>query len=67
MKALGFILLGLFGLAYVVAIIAGMIAIFPFGLIGLLGLGGVGCLLVHIFSERARNKEDDYYDKNVKQ
>jgi hypothetical protein len=67
MKTLGFILLGLCGLAYVTALIVGMIALFPFGLVGLLALGGVGCLLIHIIAERVRNKEDDYYDKNVKQ
>lgn len=67
MKAIGFTLLGIIAAIWVIAMIAGMVAAFPYGLIGLLGFGGVGCLLIHVIAERMKNKEDDYYDKNIKQ
>lgn len=42
------------------------IALFPFGLVVLVVLGAVGYLFWRVISERLSNKEDDYYEKNVK-
>lgn len=67
MKTLGFTLLGIVAAIYIVAMIIGMIAAFPFGIIGLIAIAGVGSLFIHVLAERLNNKEDDYYDKNVKQ
>ena len=50
---------------YLLAIFAGVIAAFPYGLLVLLGLLGVGVLLIKVIKERLANKEDDYYSKNV--
>lgn len=50
---------------YVAAMLVGIIAAFPFGLIALFGLIGVGVLLVKVVKERLANREDDYYSKNV--
>lgn len=58
------ILLGLAAL-WLVAMIVGMIAAFPFGILGLLGLLAVGLLLIKVLRERLANRDDDYYSKNV--
>lgn len=42
------------------------IALFPFGLVVLVVLGAVGYLFWRVIRERLSNKEDDYYEKNVK-
>lgn len=42
------------------------IALFPYGLVVLVVLGAVGYLFWRVISERLSNKEDDYYEKNVK-
>lgn len=58
------ILLGLAAL-WLIAMIAGMVAAFPFGILGLLGLTALGLLLIKVVRERMANTDDDYYSKNV--
>lgn len=58
-------LLGSVAVLYVIAMIAGMFAIFPFGIIGLVVITGIGLLLIKVIKERLNNKEDDYYSKKV--
>lgn len=58
-------LLGSVAVLYVIAMIVGMFAIFPFGIIGLVVITGVGLLLIKVIKERLNNKEDDYYSKKV--
>lgn len=67
MKTIGYTLLGIVAAIWLIAMVAGMVAAFPFGIVGLLAFAGIGCLLIQVLSERFKNKEDDYYDKNVKQ
>lgn len=58
------ILIALF-LVWLVAMIAGMIAAWPFGVLGLLALLAFGLLAIKVLRERLNNREDDYYSKNV--
>lgn len=58
------ILLILAGL-WLLAMVGGMIAAFPFGIIGLLVLLAFGLLFAKVVRERLASKEDDYYAKNV--
>jgi len=51
---------------YIGAMVIGMIALFPYGLIGLVVLGFVGFLFFGVVNDRLNNKEDDYYEKNIK-
>lgn len=67
MERIGYILLALVVAIWFVAIVAGMIAAFPFGLVGLLAIAGIGLLLIRVFRDRLASKEDDYYSKNVEQ
>ena len=67
METVGYaILLGL-AVLWLIAMIAGMIAAFPFGLIGLVALLGIGLLFIKVVKDRLNSKEDDYYSKNVDQ
>ena len=50
---------------WLVAMIAGLIAAFPYGLLGLLALIAVGLLLIKVLRERIASAEDDYYSKHV--
>ena len=61
----GYSLLGLIAVIYLLAMLVGMIAAFPFGLIGLVLIAAIGILLVKVLKERLQNKEDDYYSKKV--
>ncbi len=65
MERIGYILLSVIAIAWILGIIAGMIAAFPFGLIGLIVLSGIGFLFAKVVKDRINNKEDDYYSKNV--
>ncbi len=47
--------------------LTGMIALFPWGLIGLIPLTGMAILVFVVIRDRLRNKDDDYYSKNVDQ
>ncbi len=65
MENIGYFLLGIVALAWLIAMLAGMIAAFPFGIIGLIAITGLGFLLAKVIKDRLANKEDDYYSKNV--
>lgn len=52
---------------YVCFMFVGMIAIFPYGIPGLIGLAVLLYIFVRVVRERLGNKEDDYYEKNIKQ
>lgn len=64
-EIVSYTLLGTIAVIYLVAMIMGMIAMFPFGLIGLIILLGIGILLLKVLKERMENKEDDYYSKEI--
>ena len=61
----GYSLLAIIMIVYMVAMFIGMIAAFPYGLLGLLFVAGLGILMVKVLKERMRNKEDDYYSREV--
>ncbi|MHC4714892.1 MAG: hypothetical protein ACYTAN_16745 [Planctomycetota bacterium] len=65
MERIGYILLGIVAAIWLLAVIVGMIAAFPFGLIGLAALAGIGFLFAHVVKTRRANKDDDYYSKNI--
>jgi hypothetical protein len=67
MENLGYILIGSVFILWILGMIAGMVAIYPFGLIGLIVLTGFGLLFSKVAKERMANKEDDYYNDNVNQ
>lgn len=67
MENLGYILIGSVFILWILGMIAGMVAIYPFGLVGLIVLTGFGLLFTKVAKERMANKEDDYYNDNVTQ
>ncbi len=64
-EKVGFTCLGLLAVLYLLALLAGVILAFPFGLLGLVALIGIGALIIKVLKERIGNKEDDYYAKHV--
>jgi hypothetical protein len=65
MEYLGYILLGVVAVVWIIVVIIGLVAAFPFGIIGFVALFGLGLLLAKVIKDRLENKEDDYYSKNV--
>ncbi|OQY01603.1 MAG: hypothetical protein B6I20_07640 [Bacteroidetes bacterium 4572_117] len=65
MERIGYILLSVVAAGWLIAMLAGMIVAFPFGLIGLIVIIGIGFLFAKVVKDRMENKEDDYYSKNV--
>ncbi len=65
MEKLAYVLLGIVAVVWLVAILIGFVAAFPFGLIGFVALGGITLLFAKVIKERLDNKEDDYYSKNI--
>lgn len=65
MENIGYVLLGIVAICWLIAMIVGMVAAFPFGIIGLIAITGVGFLLAKVIKDRLSNKEDDYYSNNV--
>jgi len=64
-EKLGYTLLAIIAIIYLIAMLVGMISVFPFGLLGLLLIAGIGVLMVKVIKERLKNKEDDYYSKEI--
>jgi len=67
LEKIGFSLLAIVFALYVIVLLVGMVAAFPYGLIGLIAFIGVGLLFVQVVRDRLNNEEDDYYSKNVHQ
>jgi hypothetical protein len=65
MEKIGYILLAIVAICWLVAMLIGMIALFPMGIIGLIAIGGIGFLFAKVIKERLENQEDDYYSKHV--
>ena len=65
LETTGYVLLGIVAALWLLGMIVGMVAAFPFGLIGLVAFLGVGLLFIKVLKERLRNKEDDHYSRNV--
>ena len=67
MEKIGYLLLGIVFIIWLFGIIIGMIVAIPWGLIGFIAIIGIGLLFFKVLSDRLSSKEDDYYDKNIKQ
>ena len=65
MENIGYVLLAIVAVCWLIAMLVGMVAAFPFGIIGLIGITGLGFLLARVIKDRLGNKEDDYYSDNV--
>jgi len=61
----GYLCLGIVAFCYLLVMLFGIVAAFPFGLIGLIALVGIGALLIKVLKERRANVEDDHYTKTV--
>ncbi len=55
----------LLGAVYAAFVVAGMIAALPWGLIGLVVIGVAAFVFYRVVTDRLRNAEDDYYEKNI--
>lgn len=53
--------------AYGTMIVLGLVATFPFGLPILIVIGLFVAICVGVLRQRLSNKEDDFYEKNVKE
>ncbi len=67
LEIVGYTLLGIVALAYAAAIIIGLVAAMPWGIVGLIALLGIGSLLIKVIAERLHNREDDHYSKHIDQ
>jgi len=65
LEKIAYILLGSLAALYALAILVGMMAAMPWGIIGLMAIVGFGLLFIKVLKERLASKEDDYYAKNV--
>ncbi len=65
MEKIGYVLLLIVVVCWLVAMLFGMIAAFPAGIIGLVAILGIGFLFAKVVKDRLSNKEDDHYTKSV--
>lgn len=66
MEKMGYLLLGVVAAVWIGAVAFGVIATMPVGLVGLAAILGIGILFIKVLKERIESKEDDYYEKNIK-
>ncbi len=66
LERLGYLLLVIALIAWTYLMVKGLIQAFPEGVIGFIAIAGLGLLFIKVVKDRLRNKEDDFYDKNVK-
>ena len=61
----GYTLLAIVVIIYTIAMFIGMIETFPYGLPILVLVVALGILMIKVLKERIRNKEDDYYSREI--
>ncbi len=64
-ERISYSIFGVLGLMYVVAMLVGFVAAFPWGLLGLALFIAIGTLFLKVLKERYGNKEDNYYAEKV--
>lgn len=52
---------------WLAGIVAGLVAVLPYGVVGLLLILAVGLLFVKVLRERMANADDDHYSRHVDQ
>jgi len=65
LERLGYLFLIIALVVWIYLLIEGLVEAFPAGLLGFIVIAGLGFLFFKVVKDRLRNKEDDYYDKNV--
>jgi hypothetical protein len=65
LETTGYIFLAIVAIAWLGAVLTGLVLAWPYGVIGLVGITGIGLLLIKVLNERMKNKEDDHYSDNV--
>ncbi len=65
MEIIGYILLGIATVCWIIAVIIGVVVAFPVGLVGLIAIIGIGFLFAKVIQDRLNNKEDDYYSDTI--
>ncbi len=67
LEKLGWGLLAILGILYLIFVVVVSALAFPTGLLSLVGMLTFGFIFLHVLRERLNNSEDDYYSKNVHQ
>ena len=65
MERAAYALLAIATAGYLLFVIKGLIAAFPWGVVGLIAIVGFGLLLIRVLRDRLSSQEDDYYSKHV--
>ena len=65
MEKVAYTILIVIAACWLVAMIAGMVASFPFGIIGLVAIVGFGLLFIKALKERIKASKKDRYSKDV--
>ena len=65
MEKIGYTLLGIAAIGWFLVLFIGPNLQLPVWAFVILGIGGIAILLVKAIRDRIKNKEDDYYSKNV--
>ncbi len=65
MEKTAYIILLIVAVAWLVAMLVGMIAAFPIGLIGLVTIVGLGLLFIKVLKERLTSRKEDRYSREV--
>lgn len=65
MEKLGYALLLVVALVWLIGMLVGMFVAWPYGIIGLIAFVGIGLLFIKVLRERLASKEDSHYSQNV--
>ena len=65
MEKIAYSILIVVAACWLIAMIAGMIVSFPFGILGLLVIVGLGLLFIKALQERIKASKDDRYSRDV--
>ena len=64
-EKIAYLFFGISFLAWLIMLIVGLVAVWPYGIFGLLVIAGMGLLLFKAIRERWSSQEDEHYSKNV--
>ncbi|HZD59996.1 MAG TPA: hypothetical protein VE439_06035 [Anaerolineae bacterium] len=67
MEKVAYVILIIVAAFWLIAVLVGLIAAFPFGIIGLLAIISLGLLFAKALRDRLKSVKDDRYSRDVRQ
>lgn len=65
MEIIGYILISIVVIVWIIVVFFGMVNAYPYGIIGLIAFAGIGVLFIKVLKDKLASAEDKHYSDNI--